>query len=207
MIKNLDDQIGRLTKYLDSTGLSENTIVFFLSDNGGAYYNGTTDNKPYRGGKLTNFEGGLKVPFMMQWKGKVESGTVSNPVISLDIFTTVCKAANIYLPTDRVYDGIDLMHYTTKITERSLHWRSAENSAIRFNNWKLIINDIDKTKLLYDLTESIDESNNVYAQNPKIATDLENKLKTWSDQMGKPLWPRTVNYLYKDKLGNYYFAF
>jgi hypothetical protein len=61
--------------------------------------------------------------------------------------------------------------------------------------------------LLYDLTESIDESNNVYAQNPKIATDLENKLKTWSDQMGKPLWPRTVNYLYKDKLGNYYFAF
>jgi arylsulfatase A-like enzyme len=207
MIKNLDDQIGRLTKYLDSTGLSENTIVFFLSDNGGAYYNGTTDNKPYRGGKLTNFEGGLKVPFMMQWKGKIESGIVSNPVISLDIFSTVCKAANIYLPTDRVYDGIDLMHYTTKITERSLYWRSAENSAIRSNNWKLIINDFDKTKLLYDLTESIDESNNVYTQYPKIATELENKLKTWNNQMGNPLWPRTVNYLYKDKLGIYYFAF
>ncbi len=63
IIKSLDDQVGRLLKHVDSLGLDDNTIIFFLSDNGGATYNGTTDNKPYRGGKLTNFEGGLKVTF------------------------------------------------------------------------------------------------------------------------------------------------
>ena len=207
MIKNLDDQIGRLTQYLDSTGLSQNTIVFFLSDNGGAYYNGTTENKPYRGGKLTNFEGGLKVPFMMQWKGKITPDRINTPVISLDIFTTVCKAANISLPSDRVYDGLDLLDISIQKDERTLYWRSAENSAIRDGYWKLIINEINNTKNLYKLDESIDESINVYSEYPQKAAMLEYKLKTWSDTMGKPLWPRAVNYQYKDKLGNYYFAF
>ena len=90
---------------------------------------------------------------------------------------------------------------------RDSYWRSAENSAIRDGYWKLIINEINNTKNLYKLDESIDESINVYSEYPQKAAMLEYKLKTWSDTMGKPLWPRAVNYQYKDKLGNYYFAF
>lgn len=206
MIKNLDDQIGRLTNYLDSTGLSENTIVFFLSDNGGASYNGTTDNAPYRGGKMTNFEGGLKVPMMMQWKKHFEPGTVSKPVISLDIFTTICKLTHCTLPSDRVYDGIDLTNSSSNKVDRALYWRSAENSAIRYENWKLIINDIDHTKALYNLNESIYETHNVYSEYPNIVKMLESKLDAWHKEMGRPLWPRTVNYLFKDKNGAYHFA-
>ncbi len=108
MIKNLDDQIGRLMKSLDSLGLTENTMIFFLSDNGGASYNGSTDNYPYRGGKLTNFEGGIRVPMMLQWKGQLKKETVFNhPVNSLDIFATVAAAVGAKLPADRIYDGVD----------------------------------------------------------------------------------------------------
>ena len=206
MIKNLDDQVGRLTDYLDSTRLLENTLIFFLSDNGGASYNGTTDNAPYRGGKMTNFEGGIRVPMMMQWKNTIEHGIYSEPVISLDIFTTICKLTHSPLPTDRVYDGNDLTNTLSNKTDRALYWRSAENSAIRYQKWKLIINDIDHTKALYNLDESIYETHNVYSEYPQIVKMLESKLDAWHKEMGRPLWPRTVNYLFKDKDGIYHFA-
>jgi arylsulfatase A-like enzyme len=87
MIKNLDDEVGRLMAHLENKGMLENTLIFFLSDNGGAEYNGTTDNAPYKGGKLTNFEGGIRVPFMMQWKGKIEGNQVyRHPVIFAGYF-------------------------------------------------------------------------------------------------------------------------
>ena len=207
MIKNLDDQIGRLTHYLDSTGLAENTIIFFLSDNGGARYNGTTENKPYRGGKMTNFEGGLRVPMMMQWKNHISNGMYDEPVISLDIFTTICKMTHCEMPKDRVYDGIDLTNTSSNKLDRALYWRSAENAAIRYKNWKLVINDIDHTKALYNLSKNIEETENVYPDYPLITKDLETKLQAWEKEMVKPLWPRTVNYLFKDANGQYHFAF
>lgn len=212
MIKNFDDQVGRLLHYIDSIGATENTLVFFLSDNGGAAYNGTTDNFPYRGGKLTNFEGGLRVPFMIQWKGKIkEGGVFSQPVISLDIFATACAAANAKLPQDRVYDGTNLMQFVSLESKEkpheALYWRSDACKAIRKGKWKLCINGISQINSLYDMENDPGETKNIYNHHPAVVSELMEALEKWETQMAKPLWPRAVNYIYKDRLGKQKFAF
>ncbi len=212
MIKNLDDQVGRLLHHVDSLGLSENTLIVFLSDNGGAAYNGTTDNAPYRGGKLTNFEGGLRVPFMMKWTGKIKEGTVyAPPVISLDIFATVASIIAIELPNDRTYDGVNLIPFvngeTTAKPHDRLFWRSDFNKAIRKDDWKLIVNEFTNTNLLYNMKQDSIEHKNLYLKEPEKAKELLSELDKWEEELIKPLWPRVVNYVYKDDGGTYVFAF
>jgi arylsulfatase A-like enzyme len=212
MIKCLDDQVGRVLAHVDSLGLADNTIIVFLSDNGGASYNGTTDNAPYRGGKLTNFEGGIKVPFMMEWKGKIKPGTkYTQPVISLDVFATVAAAIGIDLPKDRKYDGVNLLPYVegelSRAPHQALYWRSDFNKAIRKGDWKLIVNEYDNTNQLYNLKTDSVEANNLYAVKPEVAKDLLHNLDEWEKEMIKPLWPRVVNYVYRDDKGTYVFAF
>ncbi len=211
MIKALDDQVGRVLAHVDSLGIADNTIIFFLSDNGGAVYNGTTENTPYRGGKLTNFEGGLKVPFMMQWKNHLQPGTVyTEPVISLDIFATIAAVAGIPLPSDRKYDGVNLLPFGNGHKEPAhteLCWRSDFNKAIRKGDWKFIVNEYDNVNQLYNLKEDSTEQNNLYAQKPLVVKDLLKDLDGWETEMVKPLWPRVVNYEYRDAKGKYTFAF
>lgn len=212
MIKNMDDEIGRLMHYLDSTGLAENTIVFFLSDNGGAVYNGTTDNAPYRGGKLTNFEGGLRVPFMVKWKNHIKEGTViHHPVISLDIFKTVASVIGIDLPADRIFDGVNLIPYingeNTSAPHEALYWRSDFNKAIRKGDWKLIVNEYDNINQLYNVKTDSVELKNLYLTEKDVVNNLTKELDAWEESLIKPLWPRVVNYVYKDEAGKYVFAF
>ena len=212
MIKNLDDQVGRLLNHIDSLGMTENTIVIFLSDNGGAVYNGTTDNAPYRGGKFTNFEGGIKVPFMMKWPAKIKEETVFNkPVISLDVFTTIASILETDLPNDRTYDGVNLLPYITKkyplkSPHQELCWRSDFNKAIIKGDWKLIVNEYDNSIQLYDLKTDSVEQKNVFLANPKVVKAMQQDLDKWEGEMVKPLWPRVVNYVYKDAGGKYVFA-
>ena len=212
MIKNLDDQVGRLLKHVDSLGLTDNTIIVFLSDNGGAAYNGTTDNAPYRGGKLTNFEGGIRVPFMMKWNNKIKAGTVyPYPVISLDIFATITSAIGITLPTDRLYDGVNLIPYINGINTTAPHhklfWRSDFNKAIRKGDWKLIVNEYDNQNLLFNIKEDKSETINLYDSRHDVAEGLLLDLSNWEKELIKPLWPRVVNYVYRDETGKYVFAF
>lgn len=211
MIKNLDDQVGRLLAHVDSLGLAENTLVIFLSDNGGASYNGTTDNAPFRGGKLTNFEGGLRVPFMMKWVGKIKPGTVyDKPVISLDIFATIASAIGIDLPKDRKYDGVNLIPYANgknASAHKELFWRSDFNKAIRQDEWKLIVNEYDNVNQLYNLKVDSAEQNNLYANEPELAKKLLKEIDVWEEELVKPLWPRVVNFVYRDEKGKYVFAF
>ncbi|HRI53373.1 MAG TPA: sulfatase-like hydrolase/transferase, partial [Pseudomonadota bacterium] len=110
MIAALDDAVGEVLTALRETGLDEQTLVFFLSDNGGATYTRATDNAPLRGGKFTNFEGGINIPFLLKWKGHIPEGVVFNPPVSaLDVFATAAAVAGSPLPTDRAYDGVDLL--------------------------------------------------------------------------------------------------
>ena len=113
MIVALDRGVGRVLDELKAHGLDENTIVIFTSDNGGANYVGLPDiNAPYRGWKATFFEGGIHVPFFMQWPARIEPGTqIDRTAAHVDIFATAAAAAGAELPQDRVYDGIDLMRY------------------------------------------------------------------------------------------------
>jgi arylsulfatase A-like enzyme len=199
-------------KHIDSLGLGENTLIVFLSDNGGAVYNGTTENAPYRGGKLTNFEGGLRVPFMMRWKGKIKPATTNSyPVISLDVFTTFASQAGLTLPSDRIYDGEDLMPFILgekhDPPHAALYWRSDFNKAIRKGDWKFIVNEYDNTFQLYDLKNDKEEKHNLYQSKKEIAEGLLKELNTWETSMIQPLWPRVVNYVYRDDLGKYVFAF
>jgi arylsulfatase A-like enzyme len=212
IIKRLDDEVGRLMHYLDSTGLADNTLVFFLSDNGGAVYNGTTDNAPYKGGKLTNFEGGIRIPFMMKWKNHIKPGTVYHPpVISLDIFSTIASVVGIDLPEDRKFDGVDLLPYINDEMiappHEKLLWRSEFNKAIRKGEWKMMLNEYTNNNLLYKITEDSIESKNLYDLRPDVTKELNAEIDTWEKELVEPLWPRVVNYVYKDKDGKYVFAF
>lgn len=212
MIKNLDDQVGRVVHTVDSLGLSKNTLIIFLSDNGGASYNGTTDNAPYRGGKLTNFEGGIKVPFVMRWVGHIPAGTYySYPVTSLDIFSTVMANVGAALPTDRYYDGVNLLPYLKGaekgLPHQQLFWRSDFNKAMIDYPWKYIVNEYTGIHQLYNLAADSTEQHNLFANQKDTAQLLAARLLEWENTLVKPLWPRVVNYVYKDGQGKHVFAF
>ncbi|MFP6815670.1 MAG: sulfatase-like hydrolase/transferase, partial [Pseudomonadales bacterium] len=129
MIRALDRGVGRVLKALRDNGLEENTLVIFTSDNGGAGYLGLPDvNKPYRGWKLTLFEGGTHVPYFARWPAKIKPGTsFDHPVGHIDVFATAAAATGAQLPDDRVIDGVNLLPYVTgerlEAPHETLFWR------------------------------------------------------------------------------------
>ncbi|MEM9897043.1 MAG: sulfatase-like hydrolase/transferase [Bacteroidota bacterium] len=202
MIKSLDDAVGTIMQKLESESLLENTLVFFLSDNGGASYTRATDNYPLKGGKFTNFEGGIRVPFMMHWKGKISEGmTYTAPISSLDIFATSMAAVDgsINLPK---HDGADLIAFLNDNEgpppHEALYWRSGYNFAIRKGQWKLILNRKDQTHRFYNIVEDPSEVRDVYAENRELALQLENQLMKWSATLIQPRWPRIMDWQYLD---------
>jgi len=113
MVRALDRSVGRVLGALEENGLSENTIVIFTSDNGGAGYIGLPEvNQPYRGWKLTFFEGGIRVPFFVKWPARIAAGTRSDsPVAHIDILPTIAGASGAALPSDREIDGVNLLPF------------------------------------------------------------------------------------------------
>jgi arylsulfatase A-like enzyme len=112
MIAALDDAIGKIMDQVKKSGIEENTLIFFTSDNGGATYTGATSNGDLNGGKITNFEGGLNVPFIMKWEGTLAPGHQYNdPVSLMDIFTTAFSSCNVPPPQNIPIDGVDLIPY------------------------------------------------------------------------------------------------
>jgi arylsulfatase A-like enzyme len=210
MIAALDDAVGRITAELKEKGLEENTMIWFLSDNGGATYTMATDNAPLKGGKFTNFEGGLNVPFMLQWKGKIPSATYfSNPIISLDIFQTCADVANVSLPNDRTYDGVNLLPYVLKqkgnAPHEALFWRSHYTWAVRQGPWKLIVDEMSGHHVLYDLVVDKNEQHNLYLQSSEIVKMLEARYQGWEKQTIPPLWPRVMDYRFPTEDGDFNF--
>jgi arylsulfatase A-like enzyme len=145
MISSLDDGVGALEARLKADGIYRDTLVFFLSDNGcPSYVHGACSNAPLVGFKRTHFEGGVRVPFIVSWPGHVPAGQVDRRMVSsLDIFPTAVAVAGGALPTDRSYDGVDLLPFLTGKTSATpnptLYWRAGPTFAIRDNQWKLIV--------------------------------------------------------------------
>jgi arylsulfatase A-like enzyme len=200
MISALDDAIGEIHQKIKDLGLEENTIIYVLSDNGGASYTGATDNFPLKGGKLTQFEGGINVPFMIKWKGKIPAGTrYEYPVSSTDIFVTSVINAGGTLPIDREYDGVDLMPFITgKNSERPhqlLFWRAEHIWAIRDGDYKLILSARDGWAELYDLKKDKSEVYNLKEQMPDLFKILYDTHKKWQETKlpDKPMWPRIMD--------------
>lgn len=213
MIAALDDAVGEILDSLRAAGLMEQTLVFFLSDNGGATYTHATDNSPLRGGKFTNFEGGINIPFLMQWPGHVESGQkFVPPVSSMDIFATAAAVAGSPLPTDRTYDGVDLLPHLQRGAQtaavpvhEALYWRSLYTKAIRHGRYKLIRDDKADRTVLFDLAADKSETKNLAADLPAVVAELLGKLVRWESELRSPMWPRVMDYHHRDRDGVYYF--
>ncbi len=192
MVSALDDAVGAILTKLRETGLEKDTLVVFLSDNGCATYTGACTNDPLRWGKLTHFEGGSRVPFAMRLPGKLKAGSVyDKPISSLDLFPTTVALAGGKLPTDREYDGLDLLPYLTGKKKTAPHevlcWRNGDNAAVRKGNWKLFKGG--DQFWLYDLSKDLGEKQNVADKYPAIVKDLKQELVTWNARMKQPLWP------------------
>lgn len=201
MIEALDDAVGMVMQKLQHEGLDENTLIFFLSDNGGATYTGATDNAPLRGGKCTHFEGGLAVPFFASFPGVFSANMVyDKPVSSLDIFSTIAAVTNTLLPQDRVYDGVNLVPYLTGKTDSMPHkvfyWRNGYSKAIRNEDWKLYINKKSKKTYLFNLAGDQQEQHDLSKQYPEKVNELKQQLQNWEDNnFINPRWKSNADVL------------
>ena len=198
MIHAMDDAIGKLMKEMETMGLDENTMIFFISDNGAASYTGATDNYPYKGGKATWFEGGVNVPFIMKWKGHVPEGVVYNtPVSSMDIFMTIAEATDLNLPTDRIYDGVNLLPYVNNEVDNNpheaLYWRADHLYAMRKSGWKFLMDTRDNWVELYNMKSDKYEHFDVNKQHRDTLQLMMKQFNNWQQKLDKPLWPRLID--------------
>ncbi len=210
MILSLDKAVGAIVDEVDRLGLAENTLIFFLSDNGGATYTLTTDNAPFKGGKITNFEGGIRVPFLLRWSGHISPGMrYDDPVSALDIVTTAAAASGARLPGDRVYDGTDLLPLLRDSIptppERALFWQMGFAKAVRQGPWKLLINDYQQDTLLYHLKRDPYERENLCGSRQDIVQRLTGAHAAWANELAEPLWPGMIYFTYEDETGTYLF--
>lgn len=192
MLASMDAGVGRVLERLRAAGVEENTLVVFLSDNGGPTAELTSSNLPLRGGKGQLWEGGIRVPFLMQWKSRIEGGRVLDaPVSSLDLFPTVCAAAGASLPAKKL-DGVNLLPYLTAGAagpHESLFWRYGPNLALRRGNWK-IVKQGDEPFRLYDLEADLGETRDLSAAEAGRFGAMRRELDAVNAEMVPPLWGR-----------------
>jgi arylsulfatase A-like enzyme len=198
MIRALDRNVGNVLSALKANGLDKNTLVIFTSDNGGANYIGLPDlNKPFRGWKMTFFEGGIHVPYMMKWPARIARHSVYNlPVAHTDIFATAAAAAGVPLPTDRVMDGVDLVPFVTGqrsgAPHRTIFWRSGSYKTLLDGEWKLQVSSNPNVMWLYDLKSDPTEHNNLAATAPDKLKSMLATLALIDKQQHQPLWPSLI---------------
>ena len=196
MLTSMDEGIGKIAQKLRELGLEDNTIIIFLSDNGGPTRELTSSNLPLRGEKAQFYEGGIRVPFLMQWKGKIPAGLVyDNPVISLDILPTVAKIAGAEI--NEQIDGVDIMPYLTGINKGKpheyLYWRLFHMSALRMGDWKIVTHSLNRSNMeweLYNLKDDIGESINLKSKHPNEFEKLHKKWTELNGEMMSPLFFR-----------------
>ena len=205
MIRSLDRGVGRVMQALKTNGIDENTLVMFTSDNGGAGYIGLPDvNEPYRGWKITLFEGGIRVPFLARWPARLPAGeTFDAPVHHFDMYATAAAAAGADLPTDRVMDGVDLTAYITGIdTSQAPHeylfFRSGAAQAVRDGRWKLMVSAPEgqpRKEWLFDLSAE-GEWRDLLAEQPDIAARLREALAGHNQEQEPSRWPWVMTNAY-----------
>jgi len=189
LVYGMDRNIGKVLDALEREGKLENTLIWFLSDNGGTV--AQASNYPLGGKKGTKFEGGHRVPFVLYWKGRVPAGVYDPMVSSMDIYPTCVKAAGGKLKQERPVDGVDLMPYITGKTEDvphpSLIWRKLECAAVRDGDWKLIYVE-NFGSALFDLSSDLEERHNLASANPEKVDQLKGKLEAWEGDKIAPQW-------------------
>lgn len=205
MLVAMDDAIGTVLAKLAELKLEENTIVFFISDNGGPTAQTTSGNGPLRGFKSQTWEGGIRVPWMVQWKGHFPAGRVDDrPVIQLDVLPTALAVAGVETKPEWKIDGVNLLPYLTGTKNGAphdaLYWRFGGQIALRQGDWKLVkgVGPGEATERqgratvagaeLYNLKDDIGEKKNLAAQNPEKVRELAALWTKWDSELIDPKW-------------------
>jgi arylsulfatase A-like enzyme len=198
MIRALDRGVGTVLEALRENGLEEETLVLFTSDNGGADYVGLPDlNKPYRGWKMTFFEGGVHTPFFAKWPARLAAGQRYHaPVAHIDLFATAAGAAGAALPSDRPIDGVDLVKLARGEAQARPHgavfWRSGHYRTILADDWKLQVSERPAKTWLFDMTADPTEQRDLSAERPDKVRELSAILAAHEEQMVVPAWPALI---------------
>jgi arylsulfatase A-like enzyme len=187
MLERVDAGVGMLLKELEVAGVADKTLVVFSSDNGGERW---ASNAPLFHHKATLWEGGIRVPCLMRWPGKIEAGGRSRvPGITMDLSATFLTAAGGEMPKDKPFDGVDLMPLVTgerAVEERDFCWRMQRSNrtmkAIRRGKWKYV-NDGNTMDLLFDLEVDAGERTNLNFRHPEVVMDLKKRMADWEAEM------------------------
>ena len=211
MVENTDTQVGRLINHLTESKELENTLIIFISDNGGVYK--TTKQWPLRAGKGSYYEGGVREPMFVYWNGKIKAGSISDvPVSNLDFYPTLLEIAGLEQAGDFKLDGQSILPIFegNSIEERPIYWhfpfyleggnkesqdrkfRTRPGSAVRFGDWKLIEYFENGEDELYNLVSDIGEKNNLTESNPEKLKELKKILSDWRTQTEAPV-PTEIN--------------
>jgi arylsulfatase A-like enzyme len=191
MLAAMDDGVGLLLAKLRELGLEENTLIFFISDNGSPHNGG---NGGLRGTKYRTWEGGIRLPWMMQWKGKLPAGKAYDfPVIQLDVMPTCVRAAGGPVDPAWKLDGVDLMPYLTGATagrpHETLYWRIDGRWAVRQGDMKLVVGEPDHKPELFDLVTDRNESRDLAAAQPAKVAELTALWQQWNQALPPPPAP------------------
>lgn len=220
MLEILDKNVGKIKDTVDELGIAENTVIIFFSDNGGLggydflnqpdsdniLVGGVTDNSPYKGGKTTYYEGGVREPLIVRWPGTVPSGTTTEePVIAIDFYPTYLDLAGIEPPENYMLDGRSLAPLfkdpKASVNQHEMfwhfpgypnaRWRTGPVSVVRSGHWKLMKFYATNHVELYNLEEDSGEENDLFEAMPEKRDVLKQKLEDWLQETDAPLpsWP------------------
>jgi arylsulfatase A-like enzyme len=194
MVSAMDDGIGTVLKQLKDKDLEENTIVIFLSDNGGPENDNASNNGPLRGQKSNFWDGGIKVPFAIQWPAKIKAGTVYNkPIISLDILTTVASHIKAKINPKKPLDGVNLLPFIIGKNNAAPHdylfWRNYDQGivAVRTENNKIVVTKSNQDELFNSMND-ISEKTNLVNQDRKTFDQLMQQWKVWNKELMDPIF-------------------
>jgi uncharacterized sulfatase len=204
MVMTVDRGVGKIRDVLKKNNIDDNTIIIFTSDNGAPGYIGLPDlNKPYRGWKLTHFEGGVHVPFIVSYPNKIPKGTTYNGRVSnLDILSTVASVAGVDMNRNDLkeikFDGTNVLPYLIGEKEgepdRVLFNKSGNYSFIIKKGWKLQVDLVQNKKWLYNLNEDPTEQINLIKSDFKKLNELEKILNKKLSEQVKPIWPSLLDW-------------
>lgn len=205
-VTDLDHHVGRLLDGLDQMGLSDNTLILFSSDNGpedihvvNAGHSGIGSAGPFRGRKRSLYEGGVRVPCIMRWPGKIAAGKVDDSTVlsAVDWLPTICQVTSCASPPNHRLDGesmLDVLQGATRSRTKPLFWEwryriagepfhHSPELAIRDGDWKLYLNRDESRLELYDMKKDLMQLNNVAQQHPDVVDRLKQQILSWSKEL------------------------
>ncbi len=196
MVTSLDEAVGQTMKKLKDLNLEDNTIVIFASDNGAPLYFQAGTNQPFYGGKMSCFDGGLRVPFILRWKNHISPTTYSKEVSLIDAFKTVAGAIDKPVPQNIAQDGVNLLPYlsdSTQTPHAALFWRVGYAKAIRKGDWKLDWNEKEGFMNLRNLKTDPFETKNLAKEYPNQVNTLKNEFANWEKQLKPTHWRHSLD--------------